>query len=91
MNGALNQKEYVRLKSRLTRCLNRTSKAQAALRGKDHVVSLREDLLKEAKAQKKEADAALRSFETNGFPDQWNNWQRASDDAAFIIGRLERR
>lgn len=91
MNGRLDQKEYVRLKSRLTRCLNRYNNANTAYLGKEHDTQLRDTLLKETKALKKEASESLKAFETKGFPDQWHNWQRAAEDAEFTIGRLERR
>jgi len=33
----------------------------------------------------------LAQFETTGFPDDWNRWERAKEDAKFILERGDNR
>lgn len=65
MSYTLTQKEYVNLKSRLTRVVNAGDP--------DKIIA--------------ECNSALAIFEDKGFPDNWSNWERARDDAAFAKQR----
>ena len=59
------QKEYTRLKARLTRVKNKMKENPQAVI--------------------KEVAYAQKIFEDVGFPDQWNNWVRAAEDAGTQI------
>ena len=72
----LTQREYRRLKSRLTRCQNRLKKAASDTAR-----------LEAALALVKEVDYAMEIFHEQGYPDFWNNWERAKDDVQFLIHR----
>lgn len=70
----LTQKEFRRLKGRLTRRENAVKKADNDT-----------DRLQAAKDLVREVDYAMGIFEEKGYPDDWYRWQVASDDVSFIL------
>ena len=84
---SLTQDEYKRLKTRLTARTNKLMKAKGAAHKARPFPSneLKEAVIFNAKQVIAEADYALRIFEEKGSPDSWSNWERAKDDAQFLI------
>jgi hypothetical protein len=85
----MTQATYTRLKSRLTRVENVFRKAkQAHIDDKRNTSSINEAAIKAAKALKAEAEYGISIFEEQGYPDSHHRWERAKDDAAYLIRRL---
>lgn len=86
----LTQREYSRLKRRLTFRLNRLKKADEdvlALKGretredKQHVINMANQVIREC-------EYAKGIFEEKGFPDGHSRWDRIKDDAMLIKRRM---
>ena len=90
MSYTLTQEEYSRLKRRLTYRQNRLGKVRNLLQQPVLTRDQRELLVSEAKQLKKEAEYAQSIFEEKGSPDSWYRWERAKEDAQFIINRYPR-
>ena len=85
----MTQATYTRLKSRLTRVENAFRKAkQAHIDDKRCTASINEAAIKAAEALKKEAEYATAIFEDQGYPDSHHRWERAKDDATYLLQRL---
>ena len=89
MSYTLSQATYTRLKSRLTRVENAFRKAkQAHIDDKRNTTSINEAAIKAAKSLKAEAEYAIAIFEEQGYPDSHHRWERAKEDAAYLLLRL---
>lgn len=73
------QKQYTRLKTRLTTKINKFNKAKA---GSDDA-----EIVKAGKALQVETSEALSTFADSGYPDDWHRWERAKEDAQYFISR----
>ena len=75
MNEQLSQREYSRLKSRLTRAKNALAR------------SPQEHKATQAAKVVAEVDYALTVFDARGYPDQWHDWERSKEDAQLTERR----
>lgn len=90
MSYSLTQQEFVNLKKRLTMRQNRLTKAKTAWKAKEYDKDLKAAVVTQAKQVIAECDYAQNIFETKGSPDDWARWQRAKDDAQFLIRHVSR-
>ena len=77
MSYTLTPKNHSRLKSRLTYRRNRLKRAKVS-GDKSRIVFEANQIVQEVKY-------AIGIFESEGYPDDWSNWTRASDDAQSDI------
>lgn len=82
------QHEFTRLKRRLTFRTNKLKWAAARLKVVPNSFVKRELVVIAANQVIKEVDYALNIFEDVGYPDLWNTWTRAQDDAKRLIQLL---
>lgn len=87
MSYRLSQKEFARLKRRLTGRENKLKSAEAALRENPNVTPLKNAVVTEAKQLIHEVEYANAIFEDLGYPDAWTRWQRLKEDTQFLISR----
>lgn len=88
MSYTLQQEEYRRLKTRLTYRINRFNKAhQATLKPPFETREAKDKVVFEAKQLIREVDYANGIFDEQGYPDAWNRWARAKEDAEYQILR----
>lgn len=84
------QEEYKRLKRRLTFRINRLKGIKARLQLDPHSFVKQALVVFDANQVIKEVDYAESIFEGVGFPDLWNRWIRAREDAHYLIQRYTR-
>lgn len=81
----MEQKEFNRLKRRLTARKNALAKEVAALRIDPYSATKQILLVHEARRLIKEVDYAMGIFQDQGYPDAWATWERAREDAQMQI------
>jgi hypothetical protein len=79
------REEYKRLKRRLTYRINRLNGTAARLKLDPYSLVKRELVVFDAGQIIKEVEYAERIFDDVGFPDLWNRWIRAKEDAMRLI------
>lgn len=87
MSYTLTQREFTTLKKRLTRRINLMRKCQTAVQVAEYNSQLRQELVSAALKLQAECTHADVIFNSKGWPDAWSDWQRANDDASFIVQR----
>lgn len=89
MSDSFNQKQYIRLKTRLTTKRNKMSKAIPARSDASSMTDkMKDEAIAAARAVIVEVDYANTFFESTGYPDAWMDWERAKEDAEMHIRRL---
>jgi hypothetical protein len=92
----ITQETYKREKRRLAIAQGRFDRARRAVPNNPHSRELEGSgiarlgtAVDAARTLLRVASEGLATFELEGYPDTWHNWERAADDARHYLGRVD--